>query len=104
LRPLPYPEAERIMVLNESAGPGQDFSVALPNYLDWARDNIVFENLAITRRESRNLSGIPGREAERISAAHVTENFFKVIGLAPHLGRTFSEDEEKRGGPLAVVI
>jgi putative ABC transport system permease protein len=104
LRPLPYPDADRIMVLNESSGPGQDFSVALPNYLDWKRDNTVFQHLAITRRESRNLSGILGREAERISSAYVTENFFKVIGLSPVLGRTFTEEEEKPGGPFAVVI
>src|SRR4030081_3296079 len=70
LRPLPYPSADRIMVLAESSGPGQQFSVALPNYLDWKRDNTVFEHLAVTRRESRNLTGIPGREAERISSAY----------------------------------
>jgi hypothetical protein len=34
LRPLPYPDADRIMVLNESSGPGQDYSVALPDYLN----------------------------------------------------------------------
>src|SRR5207302_6200523 len=39
LRPLPYPNADRIMVLNESSGPGQDFSVALPDYFDWRNDN-----------------------------------------------------------------
>src|ERR1043166_973182 len=38
LRPLPYPDADRIMVLNESAGPGQDSSVALPDYLDWQKE------------------------------------------------------------------
>ena len=35
LQPLPYPDADRIMVLNESSGPGQDYSVALPDYFDW---------------------------------------------------------------------
>src|SRR3979411_1762410 len=104
LRPLPYPNADQIMVLAESSGPGQEFSVALPNYLDWKRDNTVFEHLAVTRRESRNLTGIPGREAERISSAYVSESFFKVIGLSPELGRTFTEDEQKQGGPLAVII
>jgi putative ABC transport system permease protein len=104
LRPLPYPDADRIMVLAESSGPGQDFSVALPNYLDWKRDNNVFEHLAVTRRESRNLSGIAGREAERISSAYVSEDFFKVVGLSPKLGRIFTEEEEKPGGPLVVVI
>ena len=103
LRPLPYPDADRIMVLNESAN-GQEFSVSLPNYQDWKRDNNVFKYLAITRRESRNLSGIPGREAERIPCASVSEEFFKVIGLTPKLGRTFNEEEEKPGGPPAVVI
>src|SRR5207253_335066 len=83
LRPLPYPQADRIMVLNESSGPGQDFSVALPDYFDWRNDNTVFEHLACTHKESRNLSGIAGREAERVSCNSVTLNFFKVIGLAP---------------------
>ncbi len=104
LRPLPYPHSDRIMVLNESSGPGQDFSVALPDYFDWRSDNTVFEYLACTHKESRNLSGIPGREAERVSCASVTLNFFKVIGLLPELGRFFSEDEDKVSGPAVVVI
>src|SRR5467141_735209 len=104
LQPLPYPDANRIMVLNESSGPNQDFSVALPDYFDWQRDNKVFEHLACTHKESRNLSGIPGREAERVSCASVTRNFFNVIGLPAEIGRTFSEDEDKVGGPPVVVI
>src|SRR5213592_294431 len=104
LQPLPYPDADRIMVLNESSGPGQNFSVALPDYLDWQRDNTVFEYLAATHKESRNLSGIPGREPERVSCASVTRNFFNVIGLPPQTGRTFSEDEDKVGAPPVVVI
>jgi len=104
LRPIPYPEADRIMVLNESSGPGQDYSVALPDYFDWRNDNTVFEHLAATHKESRNLSGIPGREPERISCASVTRNFFNVIGVPPEIGRHFSEDEDKVGAPPVVVI
>src|SRR5438270_3658185 len=104
LRPLPYPDADRIMVLNESSGPQQDFSVALPDYFDWQRDNTVFEHLAATHKESRNLSGIPGRESERVSCASVTRNFFNIIGLPPEIGRTFGEDEDKVGAPPVVVI
>src|SRR4051812_41758355 len=104
LRPLPYPKADRIMVLNESSGPGQDFSVALPDYFDWRNDNTLFEHLAVTHKESRNLSGIADREAERVSCASVTRNFFDVIGLPAELGRTFSEDEDKVGAPPVVVI
>jgi putative ABC transport system permease protein len=104
LRPLPYPHADRIMVLNESSGPGQDYSVALPDYFDWRNDNSVFEHLACTHKDSLNLSGIPGRDPERISCATVTRNFFDVIGLAPELGRTFNADEDKVGAPQVVVI
>ena len=104
LRPLPYPAADRIMVLNESSGPGQDYSVALPDYFDWRNDNTVFEHLAATHKESRNLSGIPSRDPERISCASVTRNFFNIIGLPPKIGRTFSEDEDKVGAPSVVVI
>ena len=104
LRPLPYPDADRIMVLNESSGPGQDYSVALPDYFDWRNENTAFEHLAATHKESRNLSGIPGREPERVSCASVTRNFFNIIGLPPELGRTFSEDEDKVGAPPVVVI
>src|SRR5213595_1932004 len=104
LRPLPYPHADRIMVLNESSGPGQDYSVALPDYFDWRNDNTVFEHLAATHKESRNLSGIPGRDPERISCASVTRNFFSVVGVSPEIGRIFNEDEDKMGAPPVVVI
>jgi putative ABC transport system permease protein len=104
LRPLPYPDADRIMVLNESSGPGQDYSVALPDYFDWRNDNTVFEHLAATHKESRNLSGITGRDPERVSCASVTRNFFNVVGMRAQIGRSFSEDEDKVGAPPVVVI
>src|SRR2546423_2670609 len=104
LRPLPYPDADRIMVLNESSGPRQDYSVALPDYFDWRNGNTVFEHLAATHKESRNLSGIPGRDPEHVSCASVTRNFFNIVGLPPEIGRIFSEDEDKVGAPPVVVI
>src|SRR5256885_9864608 len=95
LQPLPYPNADRIMVLSESSGPGQDYSVALPDYFDWRNDNAVFEHLAATHKESRNLSGVPGRDPERVSCASVTRNFFNIVGINAEIGRTFSEDKTK---------
>ncbi|MEO6871320.1 MAG: ABC transporter permease, partial [Chthoniobacterales bacterium] len=104
LRPLPYPDSERIMTLHERDSKRNDFAISLPDYLDWKRDNTVFENLALYRTYSLNLSGIKGRPAEPISSALVTANFFKVAGLAPELGRTFTEAEDKKGAPALVVI
>ncbi|CAA9216661.1 MAG: Acidobacterial duplicated orphan permease (function unknown) [uncultured Chthoniobacterales bacterium] len=102
LRPLPYPEPHRIMALHEANG-AQEFSLAFPDYMDWRRDNTVFEHLALSRRDSRNLT-IPGREPERIGVSFVTANFFNVIGLPAQLGRTFTEEEDRVGGPALMVI
>ena len=103
LRPLPYPQPERLVYLNETGG-GTDVSIALPDYVDWRKDSKSFQHLAITRLESRNLSGIAGREAERVSVAFVTANFFDVIGLRPQIGRTFLEEEDKPGAPALVIL
>jgi putative ABC transport system permease protein len=104
LRPLPYPEADRLMIVTETDANQPQISVSLPDYLDWKRDNTVFEEIAISRRESFNLSGLSGRAPEQISGALVTANFFKVIGLKPHLGRVFTGEEDRVGGPQLAVI
>jgi putative ABC transport system permease protein len=104
LRPLPYPEAERIVYLSESDPVQSSISINWLDFLDWKRDNTVFAELAVARRESFNLSGVAGREAERISGAVVSADFFKVIGLPPEAGRFFTEAEDKAGGPALAVI
>src|SRR6058998_3408610 len=67
LRPLPYPEADRLVILNETSAQQPEISVSYPDYLDWKRDNTVFDQLAVSRRESYNLSGLEGREPEQTS-------------------------------------
>jgi predicted permease len=104
LRPLPYPEADRLMIVTETGANMPQISVSFPDYVDWKRDNSVFEEIALSRRESFNLSGLEGRAPEQISGGLVTANFFKVIGLNPQLGRVFTEEEDRVGGPLLAVI
>ena len=88
LQPLPYPEPDRIVSLNESDPIQPSISINWLDFLDWKHANTVFENLAASRRESFNLSGVAGREAERISGAVVTANF-----LQSHRGRSGSRTE-----------
>jgi putative ABC transport system permease protein len=104
LQPLPYPEGDRIVILTETDSNQPQISVAYPDYVDWKRDNTVFENIAVSRRESFNLSGLPGRPPEQVQGGLVTGNFFKVIGLNPQLGRIFTEEEDRVGGPPVCVI
>jgi putative ABC transport system permease protein len=104
LRPLPYPEADRIVTLNESTPSQPEISISWPNFLDWKTESTVFESLAVGRRESFNLSDVPGRGPERVSGFVATAPFFKAIGLNPQIGRTFSEEEDKAGGNRLAVI
>jgi putative ABC transport system permease protein len=104
LQPLPYPQGERICILTETDSNQPQISVAYPDYVDWTRDQKVFDALAASRRESFNLSGLDGRAPEQVSGALVTASFFKVIGLQPQLGRLFTEEEDRVGGPLVCVI
>src|SRR4030095_3575076 len=72
LRPLPYPEADRLMIVTETGASMPQIPVSFPDYVDWKRDNTVFEEIAISRRESFNLSGLEGRAApEQVSGALV---------------------------------
>ena len=104
LRPLPYPESDGLVIVNESDANQPSISVSFPDYVDWRKENTVFENIGVTRRESYNLSGLTGREPEQVSGAIVTASFFKVIGLSPQMGRVFTEEEDRVGGPQVAVI
>jgi putative ABC transport system permease protein len=104
LRPLPYPEANRIVTLSESTPSQPEISISWQNFLDWKTESIVFESLAVGRRESFNLSGVEGRGPERVSGFVVTAPFFKVVGLNPQIGRAFTEEEDKPGGQRLAVI
>jgi len=104
LRPFPYPNSDRIVVAYESDAQLPTISISFPDYVDWRRDNTVFEHLAVIRRESYNMSGLGTRPPEQISGALVTANFFNVAGLSPQLGRVFTEEEDRVGGPQLAVI
>src|SRR5438552_7213379 len=86
LRPLPYAEPDRLVVVGEKwMGGGGDF--APPDYLDIAAENHVFEQMAAYKGSNVNLN--PGGRPERVSSAVVTTNIFDLLGVKPILGRGF---------------
>ncbi len=104
LRPLPYPEPHRIIAVNESA-PGQaSIALSYPDYADLRQDNTVFEHFAVSRFDGDSFTPQLGGVGEHVGVAYVTANFFKVIGLNPQIGRTFTDEEDRVGGPALAVI
>jgi putative ABC transport system permease protein len=102
LKPLPYPNAERIAAIQELNAKGSRVQVTAANFLDWRKQNTVFEHLAAILARPSNLTA--GDEAERIDLAMTSADFFEVFGVRPQLGRFFLPEEERAGhAPVAVI-
>jgi predicted permease len=105
LRPLPYPEANRLVFL-WSAMPSQGGSIggsAWPDYEGWRDRNQVFEGLAAFYNGDFNLSSA-GNPPELIQGAYITSNLFQVLKLSPSLGRLFTSEEEQFGRHHVVLL
>jgi putative ABC transport system permease protein len=105
LRPLPYPEASRLVFL-WSTMPSQGGSIggsALPDYEGWRDHNQVFDGLAAFYNGDFNLSSA-GSPPELIQGAYITANLFQVLKISPSLGRLFSNEEEQFGRNHVVLL
>jgi predicted permease len=103
LRPLPYPQSDRIVLLSiTSRGTDtrrMDEATAL---LAMASPLPSFETLAMYNSTGANLTG--GVQPERVSGVRVSERFFDVMRTQPALGRGFTAEERRTGGPPAIVL
>jgi putative ABC transport system permease protein len=102
LRPLPYPEAEKIVSLREVDAKGRQITFAEPNFLDVRARNHTLAAAAEYNMQLTTVLG--GSEPVRTRVAYVSGEFFKTLGVQPAIGRSFLPEEAKVGGhPVAVV-
>jgi putative ABC transport system permease protein len=102
LRPLPYPESDRLVFLNETSKTMDEISVSYPNFTDWRNQNHSFEKIGVYNRSSYNLTG--AGEAERIVTGQVSADLFAALRVNPATGRLFTDDEDKPGAAPVVVL
>ena len=102
LRPLPFPEADRLVRLEQRNPKVSRTFVAPVRLTDWNRLNSTLQSLSgyYTQDESETSGDLP----ERLKRALVAPRFLEVWGVAPALGRDFRPDEEHFGGPNSVLI
>jgi putative ABC transport system permease protein len=104
LRPVPYEDPDRLMVLTENQQPKfPEFSVSPGNFLDWQKQNAVFERLAAINGSAFILVG-EGAEPERLFGARVSAGLFEMLGVNPVHGRTFLEEEDQPGHENVVIL
>ena len=102
LRPLPYPDGDQLVMVEESVGANPHADVSPANWLDWQRESRTFRRFAAWRSWSFTLTGTG--EPRRVNAQQVSSEFFPLLGVAPLLGRTISDEDDRPNGPRVAVL
>ncbi|MBO0862223.1 MAG: ABC transporter permease [Chloracidobacterium sp.] len=102
LRPLPYPDSERLVFVFETEPQLPKAPVTGPDYLDWKESNKVFESMAAGTEGSANLTGVG--DPQRVSAIPVSAGFFETLKITPMIGRTFIADDDQPGRDKVAVL
>ncbi len=104
LRPLPFPEPDRLMYLQHEShrtGVVAPQSLSYPDFFDWRSQNHSFAAMASYRDETNTLTY--GGSAQVLQGEIVSSDFFRVLGIHPALGRDFLPAEEKAGKNTAML-
>lgn len=102
LRPLPYPDADRLVKLYGRDETGENFPIAPADYLEHYRQARSFEQLAAYRETPFNLTG--RERPERLNGAIVTQEFFALLKVQPRAGRVILPGQDEPGSPRVVVL
>jgi putative ABC transport system permease protein len=107
LRPLPFPDPDRVMMVwhtpPQKSFPGvKRFVVSPANYLDWRRQNHVFEDMAAIGFGYFNLSG--NGQPESVLGAALSADYFAVLRIRPKIGRPFAAAENRSGHANVAIL
>lgn len=102
LNPLPFPQPEQLVTLDQSKPNFEMGAIPYPNFLDLRKQNQTFAAMTILRGTSFNLIGVG--ESERLSGRYVSADFCAVFGIKPILGRGFAAGEDEPGAAPTVLI
>jgi putative ABC transport system permease protein len=102
LKPLPYPDADRMVVVFDVQPSCKTCPASYTKYIDWRTRNAVFEEIAGTSNRTAVVTGLG--DADRVSIQNATWSVPGVFKVQPMLGRWFSENEDAPGGDHVVVL
>jgi hypothetical protein len=103
VRPLAYPEPERLVRIDGLSGSGDVLPLSRPDWRDWTEAQSSFVGIASHLPVTLE-SVLGGREPARLRVRRVSWNFFAVLGVPPERGRWFNSDEEGTGAPPLAIM
>ena len=103
LKPLTYPDADRIVQI-ELAGPnGHDSAASIPKFHIYQQQASIFKEVAAYDFAGPGFN-VTGDRPEQVHGLHVSEGYFRLFGAPVMLGRTFTKQEDLPNGGHAVVL
>jgi putative ABC transport system permease protein len=103
LRNLPVPKAEQIMFFGTRDTEGRNQGVSLRDFEDWRDATRTFSGMSFLFNGAFNV-GNEGLTPDQVPGAYVSANLFRMLGVAPVLGRDFTPTEDTPGTPIIVLI
>lgn len=103
LRPLPYPDSDRLVSIGSEWVGFHHSDVSIPEYLDYKDQASAFESIAAYWTPDANFS-TGTSEPQRIESAAVTASLFDVLKVKPYIGRTFTENENSIPAQRVVIL
>jgi hypothetical protein len=102
LRPLPYPEQDRLVTLMERTEQMPGLMVSYPNFLDWRARQSSFAAIGVVRSQSFNYAGTS--ESERLIGAMASHDLFVALGVPALRGRLFDATDDRVGAARSVIV
>ena len=102
LRPLPFPEAGRLVRLYEKTPAYSQLELSAANYRDWKQGSTVFESIGLHHGASGNLVGFG--EPQRVEGTAVSYDLFPTLRVQPLIGRLFAETDDRDGAPGTMIL
>src|SRR5262245_34310582 len=102
LHSFPYIDADRLVLLAEKRREMNLLALSHPDFVDWRSQNHVLESVGAVRRWNPNLTA--DGEPERLQAAMVTAEIFPTLGILPHIGRVFVDEDDQPGATRVAVL
>ncbi len=104
LRPLAYPDPDRLVQLVLSTSGGRGITLSIPEFMNLRRQTEVFQDIAAYDFGDPGVNLTGGDLPERVKGIHVSTDYFRLFGARVLAGRTFSAEEDLPGGGRLVVI
>ena len=101
LRPLPYQDANRLVMLQDSFNIG-DVPVSYPQFLFWRDQHQIFDHVVTFFNSSAALTG--SGEPQRLRGLNISYDMLSALGISPVAGRAFRPEEEPRSSEPVVML